>query len=69
MKKEEKKEEYEDELVTSHSDDYPELGDGGDSVAISFGDDDSDPSITDQLYKSGKTKPNDGNPNTYWDKE
>ena len=45
-------EEYDDELVTSHSDENPELGEGGGGSGVLMCDDEG--SATDDLYKKEK---------------
>ena len=58
MTEEEKEEEeYEDELVTSHSDEYPEIHGKDAGPGLMMAEDDEDTPITDMLYRSSKFKP------------
>jgi len=60
-------EEIEDELVTSHTDENPELGEDAAGAGLVAADDNSDPPMIDQLYRSGKYKPREGQYTERWD--
>jgi hypothetical protein len=59
--------EYPDEVVPVGSEDMPELLGIGGGAGIMAATDEQDGSLTDQLYKSPKTKPNQGEGAERWD--
>ena len=59
----------EEDFSSSHEDEFPELG--GDNISgaplLDTLSDEQDPSLIEQLYKNGKTKPNEGSGAERWD--
>ena len=60
---------YEDEFTSSHEDEFPELGGHniGGASPLESGDEETDGSIIDQLYKDPRKKPNQGEGANTWE--
>ncbi len=59
--------EYEDEFVTSHSDEQVEIAGISGGIGLLPAKDEQDDSLINQLYKSGRHRPNDGYGASSWD--
>lgn len=66
---EKKKQEPQDEFVSSHEDEAPELGGWniGGASGLEAADDETDGSIIDELYKKPRYAPNRGEGANTWD--